>query len=237
MLVALVTACASSNDSVTRLADLDRLEADNREVHAFNKMLDKTLLRPGGNAYSQAVPEELHQGLMNFVDNLAQPGEIVNGVLQGDFEGVVKNSFRFLINSTVGLFGVLDPASKMEMYADHTDFGETLHVWGVGEGDYVELPVFGPSTSRDAVGTLVDFFTNPLTAAMPSPEKHIGTVGKLMSKVGQRGRYSETIDSVLYESADSYAQAKLFYLQNRRHELGDINQDVYVDIYEDPYDE
>jgi phospholipid-binding lipoprotein MlaA len=87
------------------------------------------------------------------------------------------------------------------------------------------------------VGTVVDLFTNPLDYALPSPERHYGKALKVVSKVNKRGRFDATVDSVLHESADSYTQAKLLYLQNRRYELGDTGGDTYVDVYEDPYAE
>lgn len=235
--VLLLSACSAPDPAVTRLADLDRMEAKNRQVHEFNKKLDKTFIRPGAEALSGAMPEDLGESVDNFVDNMELPGDVVNGLLQGNLKGAFKNTVRFAMNTTLGFAGLFDPAGDFGLYADETDFGETLHVWGAGEGDYLELPLLGPSTSRDAVGTVVDFFTNPLSAALPSPEKYYGTALKVVSKVNKRGRYATTVDSVLYESADSYTQAKLLYLQNRRYEVGDSVGDAYVDIYEDPYAE
>jgi phospholipid-binding lipoprotein MlaA len=115
-----------------------------------------------------------------------------------------------------------------------TDFGETLHVWGVGEGYYLELPLLGPSTARDALGEVVDSVINPIGVLLPKPERYVGTLAKVASKIGDRARYSETVDSVLYDSADGYAQARLLYLQNRRYELG---QTAGEDDFEDPYAE
>ena len=142
---------------------------------------------------------------------------------------------RFVFNTIFGIGGLGDPAGELGLYEDETDFGETLHVWGAAEGAYVELPVLGPSTERDAVGKVVDLFLNPLSYVLPKPEKYYATGVKVVSKVGDRGRYSDTIDSVLYDSADSYAQARTIYLQNRRFELGGDDDDAYVDPYDDPY--
>jgi phospholipid-binding lipoprotein MlaA len=119
--------------------------------------------------------------------------------------------------------------------ATDTDFGETLHVWGAREGAYVELPVLGPSTERDTWGMVVDVFTNPLTYVLESPENYYGTVASVSSGLSNRGRYAATIDSILYDSADSYAQARSLYLQNRRFELGGSGGDAYLDPYDDPY--
>lgn len=232
-----LTACAATDPGTSRIADLDRMEVQNREVHEFNKKLDKAFIGPGGEALNNLMPEPVGESVDNFVDNLDLPGQIVNGLLQGNIEGATKNTLRFAFNTVFGLAGLFDVAGAGGLYADETDFGQTLHVWGFAEGDYVELPLLGPSTSRDTVGKVVDLFTNPLSAALPSPEKYYGTGLKIVSKVNKRGRFAGTFDSVLHESADSYTQAKLLYLQSRRHELGDTGGDAYVDIYEDPYAE
>ena len=119
---------------------------------------------------------------------------------------------------------------------DKTDFGETLHVWGVEEGPYVELPFVGPSTSRDTLGMIVDLMIDPVSIFLPEPERYVGIASKMVAKVGDRARYSETVDSILYDSADSYAQARLLYLQNRRFELGQVGDDSsFEDPYEDSY--
>jgi len=121
-----------------------------------------------------------------------------------------------------------------------TDFGETLHVWGAGEGAYVELPFLGPSTARDATGTLVDLVLNPIQLLLPPDEAMAATVTKLFSRLGDRDRFSATVESILYDSADSYAQARLLYLQNRRFGLGQAGaaegaDGAFIDPYEDPY--
>ena len=139
---------------------------------------------------------------------------------------------RFVINSTLGFGGLFDVASDFGIEDHETDFGETLHVWGAGEGAYVELPFLGPSTQRDAVGKVVDLFTNPLSYTLDDPESYYGPVASVASGLGNRGRFSDTIDSILYDSADSYAQARLIYLQNRRFELGQEDQGAEIDPFE-----
>ena len=224
----------------------DPYEQENRVRHEFNRKLDRALLRPAGKGYVQAIPTPLQDGVSNFADNLGEPSHFVNHVLQGDVEGAVMNTLRFALNSTIGLGGMIDMASALGMPEFDTDFGETLHTWGVGEGAYVELPVLGPSTQRDAFGRMVDLFTNPLTNSLPKPERYYATGTSIASKIGDRGRFSDTVDSVLYESADSYAQSRLIYLQNRRFELGGSAGAAYDDPYatgadapnyEDPYDD
>lgn len=217
----------------------DPYEAQNRGVHDDNRALDRALVRPGANAYGSVVPEPVRNGVGNFASNLSLPSVVVNDILQLKLDDALKNTLRFAVNSTFGLGGVLDPATDMGLYEETTDFGETLHVWGVPEGNYVELPIVGPTTERDMVGKVVDLFTNPLTYNLPSPENTIPTVASIASRFGDRYRFSDTVDSILYESADSYAQARLLYLQNRRFDLGggEISESEGEDIFEELYGE
>lgn len=215
----------------------DPYEIDNRSIHAFNVGLDSALLKPlAENGVGSSVPPEIWQGVGNFADNLDAPGEVVNSLLQLRLGAAVENTLRFGLNTVIGLGGLFDPATAMGVNGRRTDFGETLHVWGVGEGAYMELPVLGPSTQRDALGLVVDQAMNPVRLLLPKPGRTANTVAQILSKVGDRSRYSETFDSLLYDSADSYAQARLLYLQNRRYQLGQTGgEDSYVDPYEDPY--
>lgn len=213
----------------------DPNEAANREVHDFNKSIDTALVKPISGAFAgDGEPGPISRGIANFADNLSEPSRIVNSLLQGNIPDAAQSSLRFAFNSTFGLAGILDPSTALGVQVKDTDFGETLHVWGVGEGAYVELPVLGPSTERDVVGMAVDYVINPVSILLDPPESYVATAAGLASKLGDRGRYSDTVDSILYDSADSYAQARLLYLQNRRYELG---QEVSDDNFEDPYAE
>lgn len=198
----------------------DPYEGVNRQIHAFNKGLDRSVLRPAGQV-AAAAPEEITDRVTNFADNAGLPGAIANGLLQADIGGAGTNTMRFVINTSVGIFGLFDPAGAIGLDEEKTDFGETLAVWGVGEGAYVEMPVFGPSTQRDAVGFVVDLILDPLENIGRQPQVDYGTASRALDLAITRGRFSDTIDSVLYDSADSYAQARLAYLQNRRFELGE----------------
>jgi phospholipid-binding lipoprotein MlaA len=220
----------------------DPYEARNRAVHEANRDLDRIFVRGASNAYGNTVPEPVRESVGNFASNLDQPRLVVNNILQGRAENALHNTFRFLVNSTFGIAGLFDPATDMGLAARDTDFGETLHVWGAGEGAYVELPVLGPSTERDTVGRVVDIALNPLRYADLTSEQSAGLfASSAASRIGDRYRFSSTVDSILYDSADSYAQARLIYLQNRRFQLGqetsDAAFDPYYDPYEDPYAE
>ena len=214
-------------------------EAKNREIHAFNLAVDKTVVKPLSGGYGGVIPSPLRTGVSNFAQNLDAPGDVVNNVMQGRPQNALRTTLRFVLNTTIGIGGLFDPATELGIDAKPTDFGETLHVWGAGEGAYLVVPFLGPSTERDFVGTIVDAATNPLRLALPKPERNIPTAAKVFSRIGDRARYSETVDSVLYDSADSYAQSRLLYLQNRRFQLGQTTgaaaDDDFVDPYEDLY--
>lgn len=212
-----LTACAAPQPG----AEVnDPFEAQNRAIHSFNKGLDRMALRPAGQV-AAALPTEITTPISNFADNVGLPGMVANGILQGDIGGFATNTFRFVINTTVGIGGLFDPAGAIGLEEESTDFGETLAVWGVPEGAYIELPVLGPSTERDTIGTLVDLVFDPLDHVGTVAQLDYGTGARVADLAITRGTFLTTIDGVLYESADSYAQARLAYLQNRRFELGE----------------
>jgi phospholipid-binding lipoprotein MlaA len=249
--VGLLAACAGPTgpDAIN-----DPLEPANRTAHAFNKGVDRALLRPASRGVG-VVPEPVMQGIGNLADTLNLPGDIANNLLQLRLAKAGENTLRLGVNLTFGLGGLLDVSSELGLDGDPTDFGETLHVWGVGEGPYLELPLAGPSTLRDTIGIVVDTALDPVSQVLPRREANAARIIKFLSRLGDRERFSDTLDSVLYESADSYAQARLLYLQNRRFELGQAggaaegtsddgfidpyadapSNDDFIDPYEDPY--
>jgi phospholipid-binding lipoprotein MlaA len=239
--VLLVAGCADapSADGIN-----DPFEPTNRGVHAFNRGLDRVLVGPAAEGYGSVVPEPAQRVVGNLADTLDLPGDILNNLLQLRIGKAAQNTLRLGTNLTMGVGGLFDAATAIGLPENPTDFGETLHVWGVGEGAYLELPFIGPSTVRDATGILVDLAINPVRLALPEREATAATVLKLFSRLGDRDRFSETVDSILYDSADSYAQARLLYLQNRRFQLGqdgaagpESSDDGFIDPYEDPYAE
>jgi phospholipid-binding lipoprotein MlaA len=212
----------------------DPYEATNRSIHDFNKSVDSALLRPVSTSIA-ALPPELTDRVVNFANNVALPGMVANGLLQGDLGGAITNAFRFIVNSTVGFGGIMDPASAIGIYEETTDFGETLAVWGVPEGAYQEIPLLGPSTERDTIGFIVDTVLNPISFVGASYQAEYSVAATVGGRLIQRGRFAETVDSILYDSADSYAQSRLLYLQSRRFALGGQDTGAYLDPYADSY--
>lgn len=231
--LALVAGCTRPTASA---AINDPYETENRGTHAFNVAVDRNVIKPLALAVAQPGGGPIQVGVGNFANNLAVPGDVLNDILQLRLGKAVENTLRFSVNTVVGIGGLFDPATAIGVNGKKTDFGETLYVWGVDEGHYVELPLLGPSTARDALGEVVDYAMNPVSLLLQAPESYFGTAAKVASKISDRARYSETYDSILYDSADGYAQARLLYLQNRRYELGQTADDAgFVDPYEDPY--
>jgi len=241
--VVLVAGCTQPDPALTRGAPFDPYEAENRRMHAFNRSIDRAVLRPAGTGYSKAIPDDIETVIGNFSNNLSLPAAIANSILQGNGKAATEDFYRFLVNTTIGLGGLFDTATDLNMPAENgADFGQTLYVWGVNEGPYLELPLMGPATTRDAVGKAVDIFTNPLSYVVGTPETYYGTAAAVSSRLSARGRYSDAIDSVLYDSADSYAASRSLYLQNRRFKVGKDGSDNYLDPYDtgsaspsDPY--
>lgn len=241
--LALTGLAACTNPTAEQRASdepFDPNEKANRKMHQFNLAVDKKLFRPASTGYTSFIPDPFIDSIGTFTDNLSMPRVMVNGLLQGDIQTAALALSRFAINSTVGFGGLADVASELEIPRVDADFGQTLHVWGFKEGAYMELPFFGPSNERDAIGMAMDLLTNPLSYYVHNPIK-FGAVFEVVDRMGDRGRYAATVDSILYESADSYAQARLIYLQNRRFELegsgNDDYSDPYTDLYTDPYED
>lgn len=227
-----LTACGAGMDLDPSNGIYDPHETQNRKVHAFNRNLDRKLIRPAAQGYTKVLPDGVENSIGNFAANLGEPADMTNALLQGNGRGFGISAVRFVVNSTIGIAGIFDVATAAGIDQHDTSFGETLHVWGASEGPYVELPLIGPSTQRDAWGKAVDLFTNPLAYAIGAPEAYYTPVASAASGLGNRGKYTDTIDAILYESADSYAQARLIYMQNRRFALGDEDPSAEIDPFE-----
>ena len=211
----------------------DPYENVNRKSHELNKVIDKKVLRPASKAYAKALGQKPRSVISNFSENWGLPNDLINYTLQGDLGNASKTTGQFLINSTVGIAGIFDPSEKLGLKARGTDFGETLHRWGVAEGDYVEIIFLGPSTERDAIGKVADLLLDPVGFVFDPWQSRIRSTANIGNILGNRVALGSTIDSVLYESADSYAQTKLAYLQGRRFRLNPEISEVYSDPYEE----
>lgn len=230
--VVLLGGCATNNQSPeaqqASVEANDPWEPTNRAIFSLNRTLDDNIGKPVARAYRDVVHEELRGFVHNFVNNVGEPVNFLNALLQWDGEQAAKVVARFFINSTLGVGGLGDPASEFGYEYREEDFGQTLAVWGVGEGPYVMLPVLGPANLRDAFGKVADSFSNPISYFIPTAGSlTITAAGGLDS----RERNIETIDDIERNSLDYYAALRSLYRQNRRDKVNNgVPQGPVLDI-------
>ncbi|MBN8294617.1 VacJ family lipoprotein [Rhodobacter sp. NTK016B] len=213
----------------------DPYESTNRAWFDNNLALAQAIT-PGDaedEAEAPAQPGPVRRMVSNFGANLGLPSVILNDLLQIRPDRAAENTVRLVINTTVGLGGLFDPATRAGVYGRRTDFGETMYRWGAAEGPYMVLPVIGPTTQRDAFGRIVDIAINPLRYALAPDEAAYATAARLAGRVAEAGEYSELLDANVINTADPYAQARLLYLQTRRYHLGSDAEEDFIDPYAD----
>lgn len=193
----------------------DPLEPVNRAIYSFNETADKYVLRPVAKGYVAITPDFVRTGMRNFLTNIVYPVTIVNQYAQGEFAKGSRDLGRFLVNSTVGIGGLIDVAQYWGMPRHYEDFGQTLATWGVGEGWYLMLPFFGPSTNRDIVGTIVDIPLSPVYFA----ENEWLAYGYTTADAVQLRADLLGADGLLYEQNDRYAFVRSAYLQQRESSI------------------
>lgn len=224
-----LSACASQNAAAPTEA-YDPIEPVNRAIYRVNDLGDRYLLRPVASGYQRALPQQLRTGVRNVFSNLLYPVTIANDLLQGKFRQCGRDGARFLLNSTVGLAGIFDPATRIGLTENDEDFDQTLAVWGAAEGPYLMIPIFGPRTLRHFVGDTVDA---PLTPFLNIADGDVDlTLGAwVIYQVDNRSRLLDA-DEQVYESFDPYIFVRDAYLQNRRYRALDGNvpeDDSYLD--------
>jgi phospholipid-binding lipoprotein MlaA len=234
-LAALLAGCGQPVPSPPGDTALDPYEAQNRQVHEFNKDFDRYAVRPVSQVWGALLPPPVRRSAMNFAVNLDTPTYVFNDLLQGEVDDATHNLIRFVVNSSLGVGGLFDMAGGMGLEAREADFAQTLYLWGATEGPIVEVPVFGVYTSRHAYGTAVDIATNPARLILPFSTPWLNSA--VIEVLDTRYSLGDTIDATLYESADSYALSRSIYLQNRRFFLAGGEGEDYFDPYEDLYGE
>lgn len=219
--------CATNNNSTQAGSDPnDPYEATNRQIFAFNQKMDKYVALPVAKAYVATVPEVARDGVHNFLENLEVPITFGNDVLQGSADHAADSLGRFIINSTVGLGGLIDVAQKVGAREHDADFGETLGVWGVGPGPYLVLPVLGPSDPRDAFGYGVDIAMDPLTWISWRSSTYYMLGRGVMKIVDERARNIDTLNEIERTSVDMYATLRSLYRQHREAEIHGGKPDI-----------
>lgn len=236
--LAFAVALAACTTPESTVETFDPYEADNREVHAFNRGVDSVALRPAARGYGTFVPVPVREGVGNFSSNLGMPGIVVNDMLQGNLNDAAHNSFRFVLNTTLGFGGLFDIATQAGFEERTADFGETLAVWGAPEGAYLEVPFFGPRTERSFAGNIGDLVLNPINYIFGFEYAAVVYGAGAATVLNDRFVLGDTLDQILYDSADSYALLRSLYLQNRRFQLsegGIVGEGPAFDPYEDLY--
>jgi phospholipid-binding lipoprotein MlaA len=204
----------------------DPYENTNRAVFDFNQKVDKYALEPTARAYVAVVPDPARQGIHNFLLNLDLPVTFANDLLQGEMDRAGDTLGRFTVNSTLGIGGLLDPASDFGIPYHKEDFGQTLGTWGVGEGPYIVLPFLGPDPPRDATGQVVDIFLDP-TTYIPIREHFWWSAGrKSLAIIDVRSRNLDTVENIERGSVDYYASVRSLYRQLRNNEIRNGRPDV-----------
>jgi phospholipid-binding lipoprotein MlaA len=199
--------------------DHDPAEPVNRTIFKANLAADHAVMRPVAEAYADHMPEGVQKGIHNVVQSLKEPAVAVNDALQGNVKQAWQSVQRLTVNSTVGVAGVFDVAEKWGVPPHKVDFGQTLAVWGVGEGPFVELPLPGPSNARDAVGTVVDMAMNPLTFVGGAPATYAGVATGGANVVDTRAQHLKDLDELERNSLDYYATLRSVYRQHREAEI------------------
>ena len=207
----------------------DCFEKINRATFAFNMTLDKVLFRPVATGYRK-LPSPIRTGTSNALNNLSNLVTIPNNILQGDLIAAGNNSIRFIINTTIGIVGIFDPANALGFEKlEKEDFGQTFGTMGIGEGCYLVLPVIGPSTVRDAVGSLVSmtggdaWFNITVKNDTQYFKESDYYFSKLSEGVDFRAKNLESFDSLEKTSVDFYATVRSLYLQDRANKIKNLN--------------
>jgi len=213
-------------------------EGFSRAMFKLNHGLDTVIFEPVAKGY-RALPSPIRKGTGNVMNNLRSLLTFSNNVLQGDFRNAGNTAGRFVINSTVGILGIFDPAAALGLEEKgKEDFGQTMGVWGTSTGCYFVLPILGPTTVRDSVGLVGNFFLDPVYHVTHNSEIHNGLVGNSnysehnyyyyrgTGAVDFRAKNIESWDSLEKNSIDLYASLKSFYLQNRSQQIANSTSAV-----------
>ena len=201
----------------------DPIEPINRAIFGFNNIADKIILEPVAKTY-RTLPSPIQSGISNFLSNLRAPLVIINQLLQGQGGNAAESTGRFLVNTTAGVFGLFDVADKIGLEEKQEDYGQTLATWGVGDGFYVVLPIFGPSNLRDTAGLLLTVATDPLNAyAVREGEGWIVPLRTATNAVDQRSKIIEEVNAMRNNSVDYYAAVRSSYQQNRKAAILNID--------------
>jgi phospholipid-binding lipoprotein MlaA len=201
----------------------DRFERFNRSVYKFNTAVDHAVLRPVARAYVKVLPRPVRTSINNFTTNFAYPTTVANDVFQGKFADGVTDAARIIVNTTLGIGGLFDPASRMGLDRHTQDFGITLGRWGVHSGPYLMLPLLGPSTVRDTVGLVPDYALTYEIGTNLIDNNYVSAGLFVVAQIDRRAGVLD-LDKIVDSAYDPYAFVRNAYLQRRNYLIkGDEN--------------
>jgi phospholipid-binding lipoprotein MlaA len=229
-----LTGCASAPSPSGKSDPRDPWEHFNRSTFKFNDALDRAIARPVAKAYVKVTPRVIRTGVSNFFNNLDTVPTIINDTLQGKFRMAGHDTARFLLNSTLGLGGLFDPASAAGLEYNSEDLGQTLGKWGMKSGPYLVLPILGPSSARDAFSRAADTYMEPVWYLEDDSTRYLI---RLVDLLDQRAGLLE-LDAQLERSYDRYAFVRNAWLQRREYQVrdGDI-EDQSLELEEEFMDD
>ena len=220
----------------------DCFERLNRGTFAINQGLDKAFFKPVAKAY-RGLPQEIRTGTSNVLVNISSLITIPNNILQGDFKTAGVNSGRFIVNTTVGILGIFNVAKEMGFSEyEKEDYGQTLGVWGVGEGCYLVLPVLGPSTVRDTTGSFINILGGDpwYNASTHGNNEYLDKSDYMLTKavtgVDFRAKNIDSFDNLEKNSLDFYASVRSLYLQDRQRKIANKTATIEI-MYEGDWEE
>tara|TARA_B100001741_G_scaffold272218_1_gene240695 strand:+ start:715 stop:1509 length:795 start_codon:yes stop_codon:yes gene_type:complete len=210
----------------------DCFESVNRGIFAFNQGLDKVIFKPLSRGYRK-LPQPIRSGTSNVLSNLGNVVTIPNNILQGQIKDAGINSLRLVVNTTLGIAGIFDVASYYGLEKrDKEDYGQTLGTWGVGEGCYFVLPVLGPTTVRDSIGSLANISGGDAwyNVTVANDTQYFNEsdyyVSRVLTGVDFRAKNLESFDSLEKTSIDLYASIRSLYLQDRNRKIKNLDEDT-----------
>ena len=201
----------------------DPIEPINRAIFGFNNVADRIILEPVAKGYRK-LPSPVQSGISNFLSNLRTPLVAVNQLLQGQGKNAAESVSRFAVNTTAGVLGIIDVAEKVGLEEKEEDFGQTLGTWGVGDGFYLVLPIFGPSNLRDSAGMVLTYSTDPINLyAVREGEAWLVPLRVATNAVDQRSKIIDEVNAMRDNSVDYYATVRSSYYQNRKAAIQNID--------------
>ena len=234
--VILLSGCATNQINENNTVNNDPIEPINRKLYTFNESLDKYLMKPIARNYVNFTPRPLRTGVTNFFDNMAYMNVALNSLLQGKLDHGLSDIFRFIFNSTIGIGGLFDIATGMGLEEHNEDLGQTFAVWGSGQGAYLNLPLYGPNTVRDAPNLATSILLNPTTYISSTALWPVSA----LNLINTRANLLEAANIRDEAAIDPYSFTREAYIQQREYLIHDGSppaEDYNLFFYEQSADE